>query len=223
MAAAYKILLLSRHYFDLRMIAQQARSLGASGSGSDCAEYWMYEALTDKHFSHLFPKRGSLTLAIVRHPEVNRPSQDSTRTGPSQSSAITQKIHEANLEALIADNLDCVEPGLTLVGRQHSAPPVGRIGLLCKDRKGNLVDQVTRYIGWVQRHMATPGQLVRGLVVVGRPDPKLAYSVRAIPSLSIKSFSVALHSYSAEDIDLEALSARPNKALHRTRQKTARR
>lgn len=129
----------------------------------------------------------------------------------SESSAIAEKIHEANVEALIADNLDCVEPGLTLVARQHPAPPVGRIDLLCKDPKGNLVvieikrlgartdsviDQVTRYIGWVQRHMATPAQVVRGVVVVGRPDPKLAYSARAIPNLSIKSFSVTLQSYS---------------------------
>ena len=146
-----------------------------------------------------------------------RPQATSRARPPDQSSAITEKIHEANLEALIADNLSCIEPGLTLVGRQHSAPPVGRIDLLCKDPKGNLVvieiksfgastdsviDQVTRYIGWVQQHIATPEHLVRGVVVVGSPDQKLAYSVRAIPNLSIKSFSVAIQSHSAEDVDL---------------------
>ncbi|MBI3474772.1 MAG: DUF91 domain-containing protein [Acidobacteria bacterium] len=223
LAAAYKILLLPRQYLDLRVIVDRARSMGALRSISDCPEYWMYEALMDKRFSHLFSRRGALRLAIGRGQEVNSSPRDATRTGPSaQLPAITQNIHEANLEALIADNLDCVERGLTLVGRQHPAPPVGRIDLLCKDTKGNLVvieikklgastdsviDQVTRYIGWVRRHMATRGQLVRGIVVVGRPDPKLAYSAGAIPNLSIKSFSVALESYSGEEIDARRFNA----------------
>src|SRR2546422_4683434 len=62
--------------------------------------------------------------------------------------------------------------------------------------------------------MGTRGQPVRGVVVVGRRDPKLAYSVRAIPNLSIKCFSVSLQSYSGEDIDLEGsgLQAWPNVA-----------
>ena len=80
----------------------------------------------------------------------------------------------------------------------------------------SVIDQVTRYIGWVQRHIAARGQLVRGVVVVGRLDPKLAYSVRAIPNLSIKVFSVALQSYSGEDVDPGGLSVRvrPNKGMH---------
>ena len=217
LAAAYKVLLLSREYLDLRTIIKEARSMGALPLESDCPEYWMYEALTDKRFSRLFSKRGSLSLvAIGGRRELDTPSQNTGRARPSnQSTAITQNIHEANLEAIIAADLSCVEPGLTLVGRQHPAPPVGRIDLLCKDPKGNLVvieikkfdastdsviDQVTRYIGWVKRHIATGRQVVRGVVVVATPDPRLAYSVRAIPNLSIKVWTVGMQSYSPEDI-----------------------
>jgi len=214
LAAAYKVLLLPRDYLDLRMIVKGARSMGGLPTISDCPEYWMYEALTDKRFCHLFSKRGSLSLtAVAGRPEVGAPRENTTRDrSADQSSAITQNIHEANLEALIADNLSCVEAGLALVGRQYPAPPVGRIDVLCKDPKGSLVvieikklgasthsviDQVTRYMGWVKRHLATPEQLVRGVVVVGRPDPKLAYSVGAIPNLSIKCFTVAIQDYIA--------------------------
>ncbi len=68
----------------------------------------------------------------------------------------------------------------------------------------SVIDQVTRYMGWVQQYVATPGQLVRGVVVVGSVDEKLVYSARAIQNLSIKSFNVAIQSHSPVDIDPEA-------------------
>jgi hypothetical protein len=40
---------------------------------------------------------------------------------------------------LIAEDLDHVEPGLTLIGWQYPALPVGRIDLLCRDTKGDIV------------------------------------------------------------------------------------
>ena len=87
-----------------------------------------------------------------------------------------------------------------------------QLDLLCKDRKGHfvvieikrlrastesIIDQITRYIGWVQERLATPGKLVRGIIIVGRPDHKLTYSVRAIPNVSIKSFTLSLQDYIA--------------------------
>ncbi|MGH9433188.1 MAG: endonuclease NucS domain-containing protein [Terriglobia bacterium] len=122
-----------------------------------------------------------------------------------------QKIHEANLEALIAEDLNRVEEGLTLIGRQYTAPPVGRIDLLCQDGNGDLVvieikrfgastesiiDQVTRYMGWVEEHLARSGQRVRGIIVVGKPEVALAYSAKAVRNLSIMSVDVSLTTYS---------------------------
>ncbi len=138
------------------------------------------------------------------------PSSSSGKRQPVAPSPFAEGIHEVHFESLIAEHLDQVEPGLTLVGRRYEADPVGRIDLLCTDRKGALVvieikrlgastesiiDQVTRYIGWVQERLAVPGKRVRGIVIVGKPDPKLTYSARAIPNLSIKSFNLTLQDY----------------------------
>ena len=125
------------------------------------------------------------------------------------SAGINDNIHEAHLEALIAENLDSVEGGLRLVRRQYNAPPVGRIDLLCRDRRGSfvvieikkfrasaesIIDQVTRYMGWVQEHLAPPRVTVRGIIIVGVVDERLSYSVKAVPNLEMKCFSVSLKS-----------------------------
>lgn len=99
-----------------------------------------------------------------------------------------------------------LEKGLQLIQRQLVCPGVGRIDLLCKDRRSNLVvielkgfatkqdsiiDQITRYMGWVKKHIAKKNQKVRGFIVVPIADEKLNYAVGAIPNIEIKTFSVA--------------------------------
>lgn len=76
LVAAYKILLLAREYIDLRLIVKKARSASALRSISDCPEYWMYEALTDKRFSHpFFQKR----IFEPSHRETPRGGQVASR------------------------------------------------------------------------------------------------------------------------------------------------
>jgi len=85
--------------------------------------------------------------------------------------------------------------------------PVGRIDLLCKDRRGNLVvvelksfgaktseivDQITRYMGWIRTHVALPRQVVRGIIVVGHVDKNLGYAIVPIPNLEIRTFEVTI-------------------------------
>jgi hypothetical protein len=119
-------------------------------------------------------------------------------------------IHETHLESLIAEDLTQVEAWLTLIGRQYKAPPVGRIDLLCRGRQGDIVvieikkfragtdsiiDQIARYMGWARHRVALPGQRVRGIIIVGKPDQKLAYAASAVPGLSIKCFDLSLRDY----------------------------
>jgi hypothetical protein len=45
------------------------------------------------------------------------------------------------------------------------------------------------------QHMAAPRQRVRGIIICGRPNTRLAYAVRAVPNLSIKFINLGLEDY----------------------------
>lgn len=141
--------------------------------------------------THGFARRRPLRVPVVE---------------PSVIEPVHAKMYEENLESLIAERVEEIEAGLTLVQRQYETP-IGRIDLLCQDPKGNFVvvelkrfrastdsviDQVTRYMGWVQEHLAKRRGTVRACIVVGKVDRNLEYSVRAIPNLWVKCFRVSL-------------------------------
>lgn len=112
---------------------------------------------------------------------------------------------EANLENFLADRVGQLEEGLKLIGRQVDTGIVGRLDLLCEDAEGNLVvvelkkgkagssviEQISRYMGWAKEHKATPGQEVRGIIVVGQKDTYLEYAAKANPLIQVKVFSIS--------------------------------
>lgn len=114
-------------------------------------------------------------------------------------------ILEANLENLIVNRMDDVEPGLRLIDRQLDTKEVGRLDLLCEDKNKDLVvielkraaagpsiiDQTQRYMGWLIAHKAKPGQKVRGIIVVGTKDTALEYAVKANPTMAVETFSLS--------------------------------
>jgi hypothetical protein len=90
-------------------------------------------------------------------------------------------------------------------GHQLSTP-VGRLDFLCTDAaKGSfvvvelkrgrpsdrVVGQILRYIGYVQIHMAAPGQAVEGLIIGHDADDSLRYAVSAIPTIKLMTYQVA--------------------------------
>ena len=138
--------------------------------------------------------------------------QSGSRTLPAAKSGRShpdrlQNIHEAHLEELIASDLDQIESGLTLIGRQHDAGAAGRIDLLCQSSGGDIVvvelkrigaraagvvEQTMAYVGWARKHLAGPDQQVRGIIVGGRPDTKLQYAVDGIPNLRFRSLNISI-------------------------------
>jgi hypothetical protein len=85
---------------------------------------------------------------------------------------------------------------------------VGRIDLLARQRKGKdwlvielkrdqsgdaTVGQVLRYIGWVRRHLAQPGEAVRGMIIAGQADQGLLYAVSAVPDVDLRFYEVEFH------------------------------
>ncbi len=118
---------------------------------------------------------------------------------------------ERQLEDFLAANPSQIEPGLTLFKDQdgHSGQQyptdVGVIDLLCKRSNGELlvvelkrsqasdgvVGQISRYIGWVKKHLAN-GTPVSGLILSHEADESLKYAVYALPPLALKYFKLKL-------------------------------
>lgn len=211
-SAAYKVLVSSKGYVGFRELFDKIVQTANFRFNPGCPQYQLYCNLADKRGKKLFSQLGTFRIGLERgKPQRIGPKPGVLGQRPVEASPMLQKIHEANLETLIAEDLNRVEQGLTLIGRQYTARPVGRIDLLCQDGKGNLVvieikrfgagtesiiDQVTRYMGWVEEHLAQSGQGVRGIIVVGKPDVTLAYSARAVRNLSIMSVDLSLTAYS---------------------------
>lgn len=97
----------------------------------------------------------------------------------------TQFALEKDLQRYLADNLQLIEPGLSLfhdediTGFEYPAGGGRRIDILAKDKAGNfvvlelkvekgydrVVGQLLRYVNWVRKELAEPGQRVRGIIV----------------------------------------------------------
>lgn len=172
-------------------------------------EFWMFAQLHtegQRTISKVGVLRVGVALKALAPSASIRGRHRVPSAGMTGVEPLHAKIYEENLESLILERLDEIEAGLTLVQRQY-VTPVGRIDVLCRDRKGNLVvielkrfrgstesiiDQITRYIGWVEEHLARPPRAVRGYIIVGKLDRKLEYSVRAIGKLRVKCFRVLL-------------------------------
>lgn len=119
-------------------------------------------------------------------------------------------LRESALRKILAGNLSLLEPGLVPFDgkagpEEVSAGAAGRIDLLCKDKKGNVVvvelkrdsssdmviGQLARYMGYVKETLAK-GQLVRGIIVAHEVDERLRLAMSAVPNVELKLYDVAV-------------------------------
>ncbi len=162
----------------------------------------------------LFAQAGELKIGLAtptgRGRRTDAPAKRRVVSGTDSAPESLQSVHEAHVESVLAERPGEIEAGLTLIRRQYPAPPDGRIDLLCKDKNGNhvvielkradattgsIIDQVTRYLGWVKKNLASRGGVVRGIIIVNSPNEKLTYSARAIPHLETKCFSLSIKNF----------------------------
>ncbi len=62
-----------------------------------------------------------------------------------------------------------------------------------------MVGQVSRYIGWVKKHLAGGAQ-VSGLILCHERDDGLKYAVFAHPNLGLKYFKIRLELVAEEEL-----------------------
>jgi hypothetical protein len=112
---------------------------------------------------------------------------------------------EKDLQRYLADNLQLIEPGLTLFqdedisGFEYPAGGGRRIDILAKDRSGGfvvlelkvekgydrVVGQLLRYVNWVRKELAEPGQRVRGVIVCRRMSEDLILACASLKEVEL--------------------------------------
>ena len=96
------------------------------------------------------------------------------------------------------------QPGEPDAGYEYMCA-VGRIDILARhctlkkwlvvelkrdDSSDSVVGQALRYMGWVRRHLAEPGDEVRGLIIARSGDLSLQYAISTVPGLEFMTYEV---------------------------------
>jgi len=120
---------------------------------------------------------------------------------PAKTSATN--ILEKNLENIVRENPEEVEPGLVWE-KEQLVTKAGRLDLLGRDTNGNyvvvelkraqgtdqVVGQILRYMGCLTKDHGK--DKVRGIIIVLRKDQALSYAAMAVPNLQVKEFTIHL-------------------------------
>ena len=117
---------------------------------------------------------------------------------------------EKQIEDFLENNLEALDKRLSLYrdengkfGRQYPTD-VGIIDLLCtrddefvvielkrSKSSDNVIGQISRYMGWVQKHLSE-GKPVYGLILSYESDLSLKYAILPHPNISLKYYKLKL-------------------------------
>jgi hypothetical protein len=148
-------------------------------------EYRCYDSATDPVPLH---QSGKIQIATGGGGTLSVSEDDDDDAGAAIDAALagsSQFALEKDLQRYLAYNLHLIEPGLTLFqdeeisGLEYPAGGGRRIDILAVDQSGGfvvlelkvekgydrVVGQLLRYVNWVRKELATPGQRVRGVIV----------------------------------------------------------
>jgi hypothetical protein len=129
---------------------------------------------------------------------------------------------EKDLQRYLAENLTCMEPGLRLYeydgvrGIEFEAGDGRRIDILAVDRNGGLVvlelkvsrgferviGQILRYMNWVRKEVAEPGQRVRGMIVCRTISEDLRLACASIGNVDLFEYKLSVSVAKVPAIDL---------------------
>ncbi len=131
---------------------------------------------------------------------------EATGVGELVVSSITL---ERDIEDHLVSNLEVIEKGLKLVGRQIKID-VGRIDILAEDEtkarvvievkvgeaKDSAVGQIARYLGWFNHE---DGKASRGILIAAEFSEGVRYAATTIPNLELLAYKI---NFSFEKADI---------------------
>jgi predicted Mrr-cat superfamily restriction endonuclease len=122
-------------------------------------------------------------------------------------------VLEKYLEEFIVSNFDMIFKGDLKIyededgndGQQY-ATEIGSIDILAIEPNSNsfvvielkkgrpsdqVIGQILRYMGWIQKNLSSNKRPVKGLVICHEPDPKLSYALEMIDNVDVLYYSVS--------------------------------
>jgi hypothetical protein len=130
---------------------------------------------------------------------------------PGEAEASSEFAYESDLRDFLARNPSRIEPGLQLYqdeGITGVEFPVGGrfIDILAMDAKKRFVvielkvsrgydrvmGQMLRYMAWIEKHHADPGQGVRGIIVAREISEDLKLACSMVPNVSLYEYSLSV-------------------------------
>ena len=119
---------------------------------------------------------------------------------------------EKDLQRYLAENLSCIEAGLTLFededisGLEYPAGGGRRIDILAVDKTGSfvvlelkvekgydrVVGQLLRYMNWVRNELAEPGQRVRGIIICRTMSEDLRLASASIKDVELFEYQLSV-------------------------------
>ncbi|MGO4396419.1 endonuclease NucS domain-containing protein [Variovorax sp. M-6] len=124
----------------------------------------------------------------------------------------TEFLLEKDLQRYLAENLECIEPGLKLYededlrGIEFEAGGGRRIDILAQDKAGafvvlelkvsrgydRVVGQLLRYMNWVRKELAEPSQKVRGIIVCRTISEDLRLACASIGNVELCEYKLSV-------------------------------
>jgi hypothetical protein len=119
---------------------------------------------------------------------------------------------ERDLQRYLAENLECIESGLKLYedddlrGIEFEAGGGRRIDILAIDKTGafvvlelkvsrgydRVVGQLLRYMNWVRKELAEPGQSVRGIIICRTISEDLCLACASIKNVELCEYKLSV-------------------------------
>jgi hypothetical protein len=154
------------------------------------------------------PEQDFNEILKARNPRSSVPTLAERDTANTHEFAM-----EAHLEEFLYKNWNSINWGASLQlyktdeldGRQYPAGPWS-IDFLAIDQADNslvvielkrgktsdsTVGQLMRYMGWVRKNLAKPGENVKGLIVAHEVDQALGYATSGQPDIQVKTYEVS--------------------------------